>query len=49
MANFLSAVDQKIELKTAILNLLTHQKQYLLTHLFVYKIFHHRQESRNKF
>jgi type I restriction enzyme S subunit len=35
IANFLSVIDQKIETETAILNLLTQQKRYLLQQMFV--------------
>lgn len=34
IANFLSSIDRKLELETAILNLLTKQKQYLLQNMF---------------
>lgn len=35
IANFFPAIDQKIEIETAILNLFTKQKQYLLQNMFV--------------
>jgi type I restriction enzyme S subunit len=35
MAKILSTIDQKIELETAILNLFTKQKQYLLQQMFI--------------
>jgi type I restriction enzyme, S subunit len=35
IAQFLSCIDQKIELETAILNLFTKQKQYLLQQMFI--------------